>query len=65
MCWSLREKVPLGMLKTALQVLQGTHLSGKGTLYCKAKTMEISSPDEVFVQADGDLLGRVPVRLCP
>jgi len=59
----LRRKGPLGMLTTACKVLLGTHASGKDRLYCKAKTIEIDSPDEVFVQADGDFLGTVPVRL--
>lgn len=56
-------KGALGMLKNALQVFQGTHLYDKGTLYRKAKTIEVSSPHEVFVQTDGDVQGRLPAYL--
>ncbi len=56
----LRRKGPLGMLTTACKVLLGTQASGNDRFYCKAKRIEIESPDEVYVQADGDLLGKVP-----
>ena len=59
----VRGKGPVGMLKTGLKVLQGTHPSGNDTFYCKAKEIEIDSPGRVYVQADGDFLGTVPVRL--
>ena len=59
----LRGKGPVGMLKTGLKVLQGTHPSGNDTFYCKAKTIAIDSPEVVYVQADGDFLGTVPVCL--
>ena len=59
----LRRKGPLGMLTTACKVLTGIHTYGNDIFYCKAKTVEIDSPDEVYVQADGDFLGTVPVRL--
>ena len=54
---------PLAMLKTALRVFQGTHLGDTGTLYCKAKTVEITSSDVVYAQADGDFLGTIPAYL--
>ena len=59
----LRRKGPLGVLTTACKVLLDTHTSGNDRFYCKAKTIEIDSTDEVYVQADGDFLGTVPVRL--
>jgi diacylglycerol kinase family enzyme len=51
------------LVKTALKVFLGTHPSGDDIGYCKAKTIEIDSPDQVYVQADGEFLGTVPVCL--
>jgi YegS/Rv2252/BmrU family lipid kinase len=51
------------LIKTALKVFMGTHPSGDDIHYCKAKTIEIDSPDQVYVQADGEFLGTVPVCL--
>jgi YegS/Rv2252/BmrU family lipid kinase len=51
------------LIKMALKVFMGTHPSGDDIYYCKAKTIEIDSPDQVFVQADGEFLGTVPVYL--
>jgi YegS/Rv2252/BmrU family lipid kinase len=54
---------PVGMLKTALKVFQGTHFSGNDTFSCKAKMIKVTSTHEVFVQADGDILGKLPASL--
>ena len=59
----LKRRGALGVIKTALKVFQGKGPSGGDIHYCKAKTFEITSPDQVYVQADGDFLGTVPVYL--
>jgi YegS/Rv2252/BmrU family lipid kinase len=51
------------LIKTALKVFLGTHPSGDDIHYCKAKTIEIDSPGQVYVQADGEFLGTAPVCL--
>jgi YegS/Rv2252/BmrU family lipid kinase len=59
----LRRKGVLGVLGTACKVLMGTQSSGSDRFYGKAKTIAIDSPDVVYVQADGDILGKVPACL--
>ena len=51
------------LIKTALKVFLGAHPSGDDIHYCKAKTIEVDSPDQVYVQADGEFLGTIPVCL--
>jgi diacylglycerol kinase family enzyme len=51
------------MLKYFSGVLRKKHLGYSDVYYCKAKEIEISSQVEVFVQADGDLCGRLPAYL--
>jgi diacylglycerol kinase (ATP) len=51
------------MLRYVWGVLRKKHLGYSDVYYCKAKEIEISSQVEVFVQADGDLCGRLPAYL--
>ena len=51
------------MLKYFLGVLRAKHLTYADVYYRKVKELEVSSPDEVFVQGDGDLFGRLPAYL--
>ncbi len=59
----IKRKGTLGVVKAALKIVQGTHPAGDDIHYCKAITAEIDSADQVYVQADGDFLGTVPVYL--
>jgi YegS/Rv2252/BmrU family lipid kinase len=59
----VRRKGVLSVVGTACKVLLGSQPAGNEGFYCKAKTIAIDSPDEVYVQADGDFLGTVPVCL--
>ncbi len=56
-------KGALNMLKYVSGVIRNKHLGYSDVFYCKAKEIEISSQVEVFVQADGDLFGRLPAYL--
>jgi len=58
-----QKKGTWSMLKHILGVLQKKHLTYTDVYYCKAKEIEVTSPDEVFVQGDGDLFGRLPAHL--
>ena len=58
-----QSKGPWNMIKYAWGILQAKHLTYTDVYYCKAKEIEVSSPDEVFVQADGDFFGRLPAYL--
>lgn len=58
-----QSKGPFNMLKYVLRIIQTKHLTYTDIHYCKAKEIKVSSPDEVFVQADGDFLGRLPAYL--
>ena len=51
------------MLRYFFGILRTKHLTYTDVYYGKAKEVEINSPDEVFVQADGDLFGRLPAYL--
>ena len=53
----------LNMLKYVSGILRKKHLGYSDVYYCKAKEIEIRSQFEVFVQADGDLFGRLPAYL--
>jgi YegS/Rv2252/BmrU family lipid kinase len=59
----IKRKGRLGVVKTALRVIRGNHPTGDDIHYCKAITAEIDSPEQVYVQADGDFLGAVPLFL--
>lgn len=59
----LQSKGSWKMLKYALGIIQGKHLTYNDVYYDKAKEIEISSPDVVFVQADGDFIGKLPAYL--
>ena len=59
----IKRKGSLGVIKTALEVFLGKHTTGDDIDYCKVKTIEIDSPVQVYVQADGDFLGTVPIGL--
>jgi len=58
-----QNKGVLNMLKYFFGILQMKHLTYTDVYYRKVKEIEISSPDEVFVQGDGDLFGRLPAYL--
>jgi len=58
-----QSKGAFNMLKYFMGVLLKKHLSYDDVYYCKAQEVEISSTDEVFVQADGELFGRLPAYL--
>lgn len=58
-----QNKGVLNMLKYFLGILRVKHLAYTDVYYGKAKEIEINSPDEVFVQGDGDLFGRLPAYL--
>ncbi len=53
----------MGVWEPHCKVLLGTHTSENDRFYCKAKTIAIDSPEVVYVQADGDMLGKVPACL--
>jgi YegS/Rv2252/BmrU family lipid kinase len=59
----IKRRGSLAVVKTALKVLLGMNPSGNEVHYCKAKTIEINSTCQVYVQADGEFLGTVPVFL--
>ncbi len=54
---------PLRMLKHAVNVLIGRHPAQGGVYYAKARELDIDSRDKVYIQVDGDYLGRLPARL--
>jgi len=58
-----KSKGSLKMLKYVFGILTMKHLTYTDVYYCKAKEIEVNSEDEVFVQADGDLFGRLPAYL--
>ena len=58
-----QNKGVLNMIKYFLGILRIKHLAYTDVCYGKVKEIEISSPDEVFVQGDGDLFGRLPAYL--
>jgi len=58
-----QSKGPWNMLKYVFGILTKKHLRYTDVYSCKTKEIEISSPDEVFVQADGDFFGRLPAYL--
>jgi len=58
-----KNKGTLSMIKYACGVLTGNHLRHTGIYYAKAHELEMSSSEEIYVQADGDFLGRLPARL--
>lgn len=45
------------------RLYKGTHLTHPKVTMKKAKEIEISSEQKIFLQADGELLGEVPVRI--
>ena len=44
------------------RIYRGTHLSHPKVELCKAKQIELRAEDGLFLQADGELLGRAPAR---
>jgi len=58
-----QSKGPWNMLKYVLGILRMKHLTYTDVYYCKTKEIEVSSPDDVFIQADGDFFGRLPACL--
>ncbi|KPJ56621.1 MAG: hypothetical protein AMJ42_05120 [Deltaproteobacteria bacterium DG_8] len=51
------------MVKYAWGILKAKHITYTDVYYCKTKEIEVSSPNEVFIQADGDFFGRLPAYL--
>lgn len=58
-----KSKTQLGLVKLVLSVITGTHLSLKELEYCLAKTVEIDSSRPLWVQCDGEVLGKTPVTI--
>lgn len=58
-----KKRGPLSMVKAVFKLLIQHYTDREDFLYCKAKEIEVTSSDEVFVQADGDCLGRLPAQL--
>lgn len=58
-----KNKGSLSMGKNVLKLLLKKHSASRDLFYCKAQAIAVTSPDEVFVQVDGDLLGRLPAQL--
>ena len=58
-----KNRGPLCMVKNVFTLLLHNQSSSRDLFYCKAQAIAVSSPDEVFVQADGDFLGMLPAQL--
>jgi diacylglycerol kinase family enzyme len=51
------------MVKNVFKLLLNKHSSSPDLFYCKAQEIAVTSPDEVFLQADGDVMGKLPAQL--
>ena len=58
-----KNKGSLSMGKNVLKLLLKKQGTSRDLFYCKAQLIEVTSPDEVFVQADGDFMGKLPAQL--
>ena len=56
------DKGAFSMLKQACAIMIGGHSCKTGSYYEKARELEITSEDTVYVQVDGDFLGSLPAR---
>ena len=59
---AFKDKGAFSMLRHAIAILTDSHLRRAETFYRRAHTLEINSEHEVYVQVDGDFLGRLPAR---
>jgi YegS/Rv2252/BmrU family lipid kinase len=59
---AFKGKGSFSMLKQAVAILIGGHPGKTGAYYEKARELEITSEDTVYVQVDGDFLGSLPAR---
>jgi diacylglycerol kinase family enzyme len=63
----LPASTPDHLLRHAMSTLTGEHVLGEGVVYLKGRSVRITSPEPVAVQADGDPAGHTPldVELLP
>ena len=58
-----KNKGSLSMVQNVLKLLVRKQNASRDLFYSKAQVIEVTSPEEVFVQTDGDFLGRLPAHL--
>jgi YegS/Rv2252/BmrU family lipid kinase len=58
-----KSETQLGLVKLVLSVVTGTHLGLKELEYYFAKTVEVDSEQPLWVQCDGEVLGKTPVTI--
>ena len=58
-----KNKGSVSMGKNVLKLLLKKQSSSRDLFYCKAHAIEVTSPDEVFIQADGDFMGKLPAHI--
>lgn len=56
-------KTAASFVKYVKNVIVGTHLKLSDVKYCRAKKIAVTSDEPVFVQADGEVIGKTPMKL--
>jgi YegS/Rv2252/BmrU family lipid kinase len=56
-------KGSFAMAKNVITLLLKQYRSSRDLFYCKAHSIHVTSSDEVFIQADGDFMGKLPAHL--
>jgi diacylglycerol kinase family enzyme len=51
----------LDVIRYAANMLMGSHMELADVIYCQAKTIEVTSAEEVPVEVDGELAMELPV----
>jgi YegS/Rv2252/BmrU family lipid kinase len=58
-----RNKGSWAMGKNVIRLLMKNYGSSRDLCYCKARSIHVTSSDEVFIQADGDFMGTLPAYI--
>ena len=51
------------MGKNVIKLLLKQYGASRDLFYCTAHTIHVTSPDKIFIQADGDFMGTLPAHL--